>query len=61
MVIWKDFIHVDGGGVVIMVRVGVGATPGCTGGVIGGHMVIIPHILVIGNNANHRERGVQQL
>jgi hypothetical protein len=39
---------------------GLGVAPGCIGGVIGAHMVIILHIPVIGNNVNHPELGVQQ-
>ena len=43
-----------GGGVEDMELAGRGDSPGCIGGEIGDHMVITPHIPVIGNNVNHK-------
>ena len=56
----KDFIPDVGGGVDNTEIDGDGGDLGCTGGEIGVRMDIIPHILAIGNNANHLEHGVQQ-
>ena len=57
----KAFIPGVGGGVAHTAVVGDGDDLGCIGGVIGVHMDIILHILVIGNNANHLEPGVRLL
>ena len=54
----KAFILGVGGGVANTVAGGVGDDLGCMVGEIGVHMDIIPHIPVIGNNANHPAPGV---